>query len=124
MLGLEPVELMSVKADLVFAYKVLNRLIAISKGSSFLPLVRDLDASVLASTRGNGQKLVKLSVRLNCRKNFFTVRIFDVWNSLKADVVNAPSLAVFRNKLRLDGRDIFTNKRCWNDFLKGRALKQ
>jgi len=123
-LGLESLELMRVKADLVFAYKVFNGLIAISKGSSSFPLVRNLEASVLASTRGNGHKLVKLPARLNCRRNFFTVRIFDVWNSLQADFANAPSLAVFRNKLCLDGRDIFNNNRCWKDFLKGRALKQ
>ena len=115
---------MRLKADLVFAYKLINGLVIISNSSSFLPRVIDLVCGKLASTRGNGQKLVKMPCRLECRRNFFTCRIFSLWNFLKPDVVNAKSLDIFHAKLKLDGNVIFTNNRCWSDFMKGRTLKQ
>jgi len=77
-LGLEPLELMRLKADLVFAYKIINGLVIISNSDSFLPRVIDLVCDKLASTRGKGQKLVKMPYRLERRRNFFTCRIFSV----------------------------------------------
>jgi len=123
LLGLESLELLRLKADLLFAYKVCNGLVTISNSSSFLPRVGDLACGRLASNRGHAHKLIKLPARLGCRRYFFTCRIFQVWNALQPNVANACSLEVFRAKLSMDGNVVFTNSHCWSDFLKGRALK-
>ena len=51
-------------------------------------------------TRGNSFKLKEGRCRLNIRGNFFMTRVRH-WNRLPRDVVDAPSLEVF--KVRLDG---------------------
>ena len=50
-----------------------------------------------ARTRGYSLRLTKHRCGLDMRKNFFTSRVVNVWNSLTEKIVCAPSVNAFEN---------------------------
>ena len=84
-----------VRGDMIEVYKIIHNLYDPKTTSQLLTLVSD-DAP---HTRTNSLKLTKHRTHHNLYSKFFTNRVINTWNSLPHDIVNAPSLNSFKNKI-------------------------
>jgi ribonucleases P/MRP protein subunit RPP40 len=101
--GLISLEKRRVRGDLIQVFKILTGFDKIDY-KLFFELVRG------GKTRGHKLKLVKNRSNGNLRKNFFSQRIVNCWNSLPQEVVEADSINCFKN--RLDKFDRYFNEDC------------
>jgi len=52
------------------------------------------------TTRGNGHKMKRKKLHLNMRKNFFTLRVTEYLHRLPRDLMESPSLEIFKTCLK------------------------
>ena len=82
------------RGDMIQVYKYLNGKYDVDTTHLFT-----IDQRELYNTSGHQLKLVKPGSRLNIRKNFFTERCINTWNSLPEKAVQAQNLNIFKNRL-------------------------
>ena len=80
------------RGDMIWMYKIINGLVRIDSTKLFIPVN-------LAHTRGHSQRVYKSHAVKVARKNSFSQRTINYWNSLPNYVVEAPSLNSFKNRL-------------------------
>ena len=81
-----------IRGDLIETFKILKNIDHINHEHFF-------ELSSQQITRNNGLKIKGQRFNTDLRKNFFNIRVIDFWNKLPASVVQANTIATFKNRL-------------------------
>ena len=84
------------RGDMIEVYKMLNGLYD-EEAIPNLELRKDVVGE--RRNRGHSKQLFIKRSKTEVRSNFFTRRVAPVWNSLTEDIVSAPSVNAFKNRL-------------------------
>ena len=91
-LGLPSLQYRRARADMIQVYKIVHGMDRIDP-TIFFELVKDF------KTRGHKYKLCKPRCRTSFRRHTFSNRVVDTWNSLPAEIVEAPDINSFKSQL-------------------------
>jgi hypothetical protein len=80
-----------IRGDLILTYHIMNE--------AEHPLKILLELASTRQLRGHCFKLVHQFSRLECRRNFFSIRICERWNTLPNTVIEANSVTIFKKRL-------------------------
>ena len=80
------------RGDMIWTYKILNGLVRVDASKFFVP-------GRLGHIRGHPQRVFKQHATKLPRRNNFSQRVVNDWNSLPSKVVKASSVNEFKNKL-------------------------
>ena len=81
------------RGDMIETYKIITEKYDIEA----IPNIQRANPDL--ATRGHTYKLAKIRSTTKTRTNFFTNRIVDPWNNLPQNIVSAPTLNSFKNRL-------------------------
>ena len=92
-LGLKTLEYRRWYFDIVFVYKLINNLVDLDKNDFFS------FETFSYNLRRHNLYLKKPNYKLDVLKYFFANRVINPWNNLPSNIVNSPSLDIFRKRL-------------------------
>ena len=101
-LGIYSLERRRLRGDLIETFKILTGRERVNY-SKFFEL-----AYVTSGLRGHSLKLFKPRCHTTVRQNFFSLPIVNEWNKLPQDIVKAPSINTFKNRLDRYWKDMGT----------------
>ena len=91
-----------IRGDMIEVYKIMNEIYDKNVTTFLKTRVQSVDRT---SPRGHKYQLYIEWVNKNIRKQNFSIRIINIWNSLPREVAEAPSINSFKNRLDKFGCD-------------------
>ena len=99
-LGLETLEKRRTKQDMAEVYRIVKG----DRGSNIF-IKASAGGAIRTRTAADPSNLRKGFARTDIRKNFFTLRVVDMWNGLPAEVKQAPNQKAFKRALNRVWKD-------------------